>query len=100
MTALQQAIGAGGDTDSVGAILGCWLGALHGETGLPADLLRRIHDGPFGPTHLRELGESLYVIRNKESVRTPGYSVLAAILRNIALYPVVLCHGVVRVVRR
>ena len=31
MSALAEAISAGGDTDSIAAILGGWLGALHGE---------------------------------------------------------------------
>ena len=48
LLALTEAISAGGDTDSIGAILGGWLGALHGESGLPGDLIGRIHDGPFG----------------------------------------------------
>ena len=39
--ALTEAISAGGDTDSIGAILGSWLGALHGAEGLPAALIAR-----------------------------------------------------------
>ena len=59
MLALTEAVSAGGDSDSIGAILGGWLGALHGEAGLPGDLIRRIHDGPFGPAHLRALAACL-----------------------------------------
>ena len=39
MRALTEAISAGGDTDSFGAILGGWLGALRGEGGLPGGLI-------------------------------------------------------------
>ena len=69
MRALSGAIGAGGDTDSIGAILGAWLGALHGEAGLPGDLIGRIHDGPFGPTHLRALAACL--ARSGRASRAP-----------------------------
>lgn len=88
LVALPEAIGAGGDTDSIAAILGAWLGARHGEEGLPAGLLARIHDGPFGPTHLRALATSL-----ADRVPPPAYSWAAALARNLALYPVILAHG-------
>src|SRR5882672_2879924 len=52
LLAIQECIGAGGDTDSIAAILGGWLGARHGEPGLPAHLLAELNDGPFGPAHL------------------------------------------------
>ena len=74
MRALTEAISAGGDTDSCGAMLGGWLGALHGEGGLPGDLIRRIHDGPFGPSHLRALTACLAQIREDEPCRVPSYS--------------------------
>jgi ADP-ribosylglycohydrolase len=88
MEALQACIGAGGDTDSIAAILGAWLGARDGEAGLPADLLDRIHDGPFGPTHLRGLAKALAT-----GGPPPGWSWIGALARNLALYPVVLAHG-------
>lgn len=93
LPALQEAIAAGGDTDSIAAVLGGWLGALHGEAKLPADLLIRIHNGPFGPSHLRALGTHLDHVHRGEPGTPPGYSPLAALLRNLLLYPVVLAHG-------
>lgn len=93
LAALQEAVAAGGDTDSIAAILGSWLGTLHGEEGLPADLLARIHDGPFGPTHLRALGRHLAGLRCGEPGLLPGYSPAAALWRNLLLYPVILAHG-------
>ena len=88
----------GGDTDSIAAILGAWLGALHGESGLPGALLSHIHDGPYGPTHLRALGDALAAVERGETVAPPRYSRAAALARNLALYPVVLAHGFRRLI--
>ena len=88
LLALQECISAGGDTDSIGAILGAWLGARHGEPGLPAHLIAEISDGPFGPTHLRALAAAL-----ASGSPPPRYSWVRALFRNLALYPVVIFHG-------
>ncbi len=93
MRAISEAIHAGGDTDSIGAIVGGWMGALHGTDALPGDLIARIHDGPFGPSHLRALGAALAEIRGGTQGPVPSYSTIAALTRNLALYPVVLAHG-------
>lgn len=93
LEALSEIVAAGGDTDTVGAMVGGWVGALHGEAGLPADLLTRIHDGPFGPTHLRALAMGLARVAKGELAEPPPYSVVGAMARNLLLYPVVLAHG-------
>jgi ADP-ribosylglycohydrolase len=93
LPALSQAIRAGGDTDSFAAVLGAWLGALHGEAGPPRDLVERLHDGPFGPTHLRALARCLAAIREGKPAAVPGFSAPAALTRNLCLLPVVLAHG-------
>lgn len=92
LLALQECISAGGDTDSIAAILGAWLGARHGEPGLPSHLIAEISDGPFGPTHLRGLAASL-----ASGAPPPRYSWLRALCRNLALYPVVIFHGFRRI---
>lgn len=92
LLAMQECIGAGGDTDSIAAILGAWLGARHGEPGLPAHLVALLHDGPFGPSHLRALAGSLAA-----GAEPPRYSWIRALFRNLALYPVVLAHGFRRI---
>jgi ADP-ribosyl-[dinitrogen reductase] hydrolase len=92
MLALTEAIHAGGDTDSIGAIVGGWIGALHGASGLPAALVDRIHDGPFGPSHLRALGSALAGLREGQHAPVPGYSKAGALIRNLALYPVIIGH--------
>jgi ADP-ribosylglycohydrolase len=93
LRALTEAIRAGGDTDSIAAIVGAWTGALHGESTLPQPLLQHLHDGPFGPTHLRALADCLARRRAGELAPIPGYSAPAALARNLVLYPVVLAHG-------
>ncbi|MFN3649514.1 MAG: ADP-ribosylglycohydrolase family protein [Armatimonadota bacterium] len=93
LNAVVETVNAGGDTDSIGAVVGAWVGALHGEAGLPLDRVDRIHDGPFGPSHLRALASCLAQVRGGERVPPPRYSVAAALGRNLSLYPVVLYHG-------
>jgi hypothetical protein len=53
-----------------------------------------LHDGPFGPTHLTSLASDLERARHGEPCTRARYSWLAAFVRNLALYPVVLAHGV------
>lgn len=69
---LVDAVSVGGDSDSIGAILGGWLGALHGESGLPAAPIACIHEGPFGPTHLRALAGCLARRRQGGVSAVPG----------------------------
>lgn len=88
--AIERTVAAGGDTDSNAAIVGAWVGALHGEAALPP-LVEAIDDGPFGPTHLRALATAL-----AEGKAAPRWSWTRAMLRNLMLYPVVLAHGVRR----
>lgn len=97
MAAVTAVIRAGGDTDSIAAIVGAWCGALRGEGGLPADLVARINDGPFGPTHLRALADDLAGV-GAGRPPTARYSPIAALARNLALYPVVIAHALRRVV--
>ncbi len=90
---LVDGVSAGGDTDSIGAIVGAWLGAWHGERGLPAELVNRIHNGPFGPSHLRALANAICAQQAGGAVAIPRFSGAAAMARNLALYPVILAHG-------
>lgn len=97
MEAIGAVIRAGGDTDSIGAIVGAWCGALGGAGALPGELIGRIQDGPFGPTHLRALADDLAGARaGRASVA--GYSPVYAMARNLALYPVVLAHAARRII--
>ncbi len=91
--ALTEILRAGGDTDTNAAIVGAWLGALHGERGLPSSLVAHLCEGPFGKTHLRALARDLVAAR-AGAAPTARYSWVAALARNLALYPIVLGHGV------
>lgn len=93
MDAIRRSIRLGGDTDTHAAIVGAWAGAAWGPAALEAPLLEAIHDGPFGPTHLRGLARALV-----GGTPPPRWSAPAAMARNLALYPVVLAHGFRRLV--
>ncbi len=88
---LASVISVGGDTDTNAAIVGTWLGVHLGAAGLPENLVGRLHDGPFGPTHLRSLAQALHA-----GDPPPGYSPLAALARNLALWIVVLFRSLQR----
>lgn len=91
LQAIQLVIRAGGDTDTAGAIVGGWLGALCGPDVFPPALLARLHDGPFGPAHLAELADAA------EHGRLPRYSPWDALVRNVLLLPVALGHATRRI---
>jgi len=86
--ALVETVNAGGDTDSIGAIVGGWAGALGGPQALPPELVEALSGGPFGGAHLRGLAAAL-----ARGDSPPPYSATVALARNLALYPVVLAHG-------
>ena len=98
MHAWVEGIAAGGDADTIAAILGGWMGAERGEAGLPGRLIARLQDGPFGPTHLRALAEALAAADDGVGRRPPRYSRLGALVRNLALWPVILAHGFRRLI--
>lgn len=85
---------AGGDTDSIGAIVGAWYGALHGPDALPAQWTSALQSGPFGRAHLRALASDLAAIERGDPVERPArFSWPWALVRNLLMYPVVLAHG-------
>lgn len=86
--AIRCAAEAGGDADTTAAIAGAWAGTFHGERGLPARLVAKLHDGPFGPSHLRALAASI-----GRGAPPPPWSPARALLRNALLAPVILAHG-------
>lgn len=98
--AVIQAVAAGGDTDSNAAIVGAWVGALHGASGLPAELVSRLQSGPFGAAHLRRLAACLVEAGAGRDVAVPRLGWVVALARNVALVPVVLAHAVRVVITR
>lgn len=91
--ALRLVIRAGGDTDTHGAIVGGWSGALFGDAAIPASLVSALARGPFGARHLDGLAHAL-----SSGTPAPSWSATVALLRNLALYPVVLAHGLRRLI--
>ena len=85
--AVLQAIKGGGDADTNGAIVGGWVGAWSPEE-VPLPLVEHLAGGPFGPAHLRALAAAL-----STETTAPRWSSTWALVRNLALYPVVLAHG-------
>jgi ADP-ribosylglycohydrolase len=94
LSGVRAAVRAGGDTDTNAAIVGAWLGILHGPESIPRELVLSLASGPFGVAHLYELAEGV-----RSGVR-PEFSPLAALVRNLALMPVVLAHGFTRLFQR
>lgn len=90
LAAVQRTIEGGGDADTNAAIVGGWVGAWDPDE-IPAFLVDRLAGGPFGPRHLRALATSL----DGDAV-APGWFSAVALMRNLALYPVVLAHGLRR----
>jgi ADP-ribosyl-[dinitrogen reductase] hydrolase len=93
LDSVQRVIRAGGDTDTHAAIVGGWTGALHGGAAIPSELLAHLSGGAFGPAHLDGLAHAL-----AEGGPPPRWSALGSLARNLALYPVVLAHGLRRLV--
>jgi ADP-ribosyl-[dinitrogen reductase] hydrolase len=94
LSGVRAAVRHGGDTDTNAAIVGGWLGILHGPEALPRDLLCAVAPGPFGVAHLHALADSV------ATGVPPVYSPLSGLVRNLALMPVVLVHGLGRLLLR
>ncbi|MCO4772316.1 MAG: ADP-ribosylglycohydrolase family protein [Deltaproteobacteria bacterium] len=95
MDAVRAVIRAGGDTDTHAAIVGAWIGALHGPDILPRALVTNLQPGPFGRAHIEALAAAV-----ESDAPPPRFSATLALLRNLSLYPVVIAHVLWRLVRR
>jgi ADP-ribosyl-[dinitrogen reductase] hydrolase len=88
---LVRCVRHGGDTDTIGAILAGWLGALHGPSAWPPELTSALEG--HVRRHVRALARAVV-----EGAPPPRRSALLLLLRNLALYPVVIGHGLRRLV--
>jgi len=90
---VHATIAAGGDTDTHAAIVGGWLGTLHGAQSIPAPLIKSLAGGPFGEKHLSVLAQCLGKKQKPKYFFWP-----IALMRNLFLYPIVLAHGFRRII--
>jgi len=96
-TALTEAIACGGDTDTVGAIVGALVGCRVGPTGIPEEWLSRLVDWPRSVALLRKLSERLDRQMETSSIQgAVSYCWPIIPLRNLVFFAIVLCHGLRR----
>lgn len=88
-TGLQEIIKAGGDTDTVGAIYGGVIGARIGKQRIPNDWIDNIIEWPRSMDWVERLACAL---AEGES-RSPRYSRLGILIRNLFFLIIVLLHG-------
>ncbi len=97
--ALRAVLNLGGDTDTVGAIVGAMTGASVGRTGIPQRWVSGIVDWPRTPALLEKVGARLAQQRDEDNALGPvRYFWPAVIPRNLLFLIVVLLHGFRRLV--
>jgi len=89
--ALSSALDCGGDTDTVGAIVGALAGANVGTAGIPSEWTQRMVDWPRSVSLLRKLAHELALPPGEG--KSVGYFWPGVIPRNIFFLVVVLLHG-------
>ena len=93
-TALAAALDCGGDTDTVGAILGALSGAVVGKTGIPIEWLNGIWEWPRSISYMQKIAERLAEHNSsKKSVGSIGCFWPGIVLRNAIFIFTVLVHG-------
>jgi hypothetical protein len=96
--AVESALNCGGDTDTIGAIVGAACGARTGRRGIPEDWLVHLRDWPRSTALLEQVAERL--ARQKATGRSAGpvaYFWPGLILRNLLFLGIVLLHALRRV---
>jgi ADP-ribosylglycohydrolase len=99
--ALKAALDCGGDTDTVGAIVGALAGATSGEQGIPTEWVEGIWEWPRSCTFIRQLAARM--AQQKAERRPLGpvcYFWPGLIPRNLLFLLIVLAHGFMRLVPR
>jgi ADP-ribosylglycohydrolase len=93
-SAMSSVIACGGDTDTVGAILGALCGATGGSEAIPAEWIDEICDWPRSTSFMKRLAERL---ASQTESRTPlgpvPYFWPAVLPRNVVFLAIVLAHG-------
>lgn len=86
---LETAIRLGGDTDTVGAMVGALYGASLGPGAFPSEWHDRIVDFPRSKTFLKRLAQA-------DSKSTPNAHWPLCLIRNLIFLAIVLLHGLRR----
>jgi ADP-ribosyl-[dinitrogen reductase] hydrolase len=93
-TAMVQTLECGGDTDTVGAILGALTGAATGSQGIPKAWLDRILEWPRSTTFMEKVADKLAEQRSSNGPLGPvRFFWPALIARNLFFLLIVLLHG-------
>lgn len=96
-SALTAVLDCGGDTDTVGAILGALMGASVGAKGIPAEWLGAIWEWPRSVTFMRRVAVELAgQAGSPEGAGQVRYFWPATIPRNLLFMAAVLAHGLRR----
>ena len=97
--ALASALDCGGDTDTVGAIVGALAGVSAGIGSIPTEWLDRICEWPRSTKVLNEIAERLASQKTGETALGPvKYCWPGLVPRNLAFLLIVLAHGLRRLV--
>lgn len=92
--ALESALNCGGDTDTVGAIVGALAGAASGEDGIPAEWLAGIWEWPRSTAFIRRVAGRLAEQKAAAQPRGPvRYFWPGLVPRNLVFLATVLAHG-------
>ncbi len=93
-TALAAALDCGGDTDTVGAILGALSGAVVGKNGIPTEWVDKIWEWPRSVSYMQKIAVRL---AEQNFCGKPAGSIgcfwPAIVLRNFVFISAVLVHG-------
>ena len=96
-TALTAALDCGGDTDTVGAIVGALMGARTGRGAIPPEWLEGICDQPRSISALTQVGNHLANQKATGCIQGPvNYFWPLLVLRNVCFFVTVLIHGLRR----
>ena len=88
--ALEEAVELGGDTDTVAAILGAMLGAMHGAQGFPVRWRESLRDGVVTQEGLRQAAGAM----GRRDVRAmPRFFGPMRVVRNVVFLVLVLAVG-------
>ncbi len=91
---LEGALDCGGDTDTVGAILGALAGLIHGPQGIPQEWIGGLIEWPRSPVLLERVAGRLAAHKaGGEKSRPVSYFWPGLIPRNLVFLVLVLGHG-------